>query len=276
MRRSLLDVIAGDGSARRDDRGRCRCPTTRAALTGDVRGVRIGVPRASARGRRRSRPCSTAFEQRRSPSCRPRARRSATSQLPHAAMAIPVYYLVAHRRSELQPRALRRRPLRIARRRPRHVRRDVRPHARRRFGAEVKRRIMIGTYVLSAGLLRRLLSEGAADSHADSARLRRGLRARGCRRLADHADARRSSSASAPTIRCRCTCRTSSPSARPLAGLPAISIPCGLTPGAPAGRPAVDDKSVRRSDAPARRRRHRAPRGVVERATAGLCRVTTP
>ncbi len=40
------------------------------------------------------------------------------------------------------------------------------------FGAEVKRRIMLGTYALSAGLLRRLLRQGPEGPHADPARLR--------------------------------------------------------------------------------------------------------
>ena len=35
------------------------------------------------------------------------------------------------------------------------------------FGAEVKRRIMLGTYALSSGLLRRLLRQGAEGAHAD-------------------------------------------------------------------------------------------------------------
>ena len=44
------------------------------------------------------------------------------------------------------------------------------------FGAEVKRRIMIGTYVLSAGYLRRLFHQGAEGADADQARFRRGVR----------------------------------------------------------------------------------------------------
>jgi aspartyl-tRNA(Asn)/glutamyl-tRNA(Gln) amidotransferase subunit A len=40
------------------------------------------------------------------------------------------------------------------------------------FGTEVKRRIMIGTYVLSAGLLRRLLPPRPEGPHPDQARLR--------------------------------------------------------------------------------------------------------
>ena len=39
------------------------------------------------------------------------------------------------------------------------------------FGAEVKRRVMIGTYVLSAGLLRRLLQPRPQGARADQARL---------------------------------------------------------------------------------------------------------
>jgi aspartyl-tRNA(Asn)/glutamyl-tRNA(Gln) amidotransferase subunit A len=39
------------------------------------------------------------------------------------------------------------------------------------FGREVKRRIMLGTYALSAGYSRRLLRPGAARAHAGGARL---------------------------------------------------------------------------------------------------------
>ena len=53
------------------------------------------------------------------------------------------------------------------------------------FGDEVKRRIMLGTYALSAGLLRRLLRQGAEGPPADRRRLRPGLRAG---RRAAHAD----------------------------------------------------------------------------------------
>ena len=56
------------------------------------------------------------------------------------------------------------------------------------FGPEVKRRIILGTYALSVGLLRRLLRAGAEGAHADRAGLRRGLRAGRRAGLADHAD----------------------------------------------------------------------------------------
>ena len=59
-----------------------------------------------------------------------------------------------------------------------------------RIRPEVKRRIMLGTYVLSAGLLRRVLPEGPAGPHADQGRLRSRVRARRRRRDAHQPDAR--------------------------------------------------------------------------------------
>ena len=58
------------------------------------------------------------------------------------------------------------------------------------FGAEVKRRILLGTFVLSAGLLRRVLPEGAEGPHAHPARLRGRVPRRRRDRVADLADAR--------------------------------------------------------------------------------------
>ena len=119
------------------------------------------------------------------------------------------------------------------------------------FGAEVKRRIMLGTYVLSAGLLRRVLSEGPAGPHADPARLRRRLRTRRRRRHADQPDAARSGSASASPIRCRCTWRTSSRSARTWpACRRSASRAASRASGLP-DRPAADRTAIRRSDAAA-------------------------
>ena len=73
------------------------------------------------------------------------------------------------------------------------------------FGAEVKRRILVGTYVLSHGYydayylkaqqVRRLIADDFARAYA---RVRRD-------HGADRADRRRSRSATRPTTRCRCT-----------------------------------------------------------------------
>ena len=44
------------------------------------------------------------------------------------------------------------------------------------FGAEVKRRILLGTYVLSAGYYDAYYRKAAAGAHADPARLRARVR----------------------------------------------------------------------------------------------------
>ena len=51
-----------------------------------------------------------------------------------------------------------------------------------------------------------------------------------------------------------------------LAGLPAISVPCGFTAERPADRPAADRPALRRGDAAARRRRLRTRYRMVEAA----------
>ena len=76
-------------------------------------------------------------------------------ELPHAGAAIPVYYLVAT--AEASSNLARydgvrygfRAPAEAGARRP--AQRCTRGRARAGFGPEVKRRIMLGTYVLSAG-----------------------------------------------------------------------------------------------------------------------------
>ena len=101
------------------------------------------------------------------------------------------------------------------------------------FGAEVKRRIMLGTYALSAGYY---------DAYYGQAQKVRTLVIRDFEAAFERFDvlvvARRrrpprSGSARRPTTRWRCTCTTSSRSPSNLSGTPAISIPCGLAPGLP-------------------------------------------
>ena len=78
------------------------------------------------------------------------------------------------------------------------------------FGAEVKRRIMLGTYALSSGYYEAYYGTRAEGAHEDRPGLRDRLRAG---RLRRHARPRRrspSSSASAPRTRSRCTCPTTS------------------------------------------------------------------
>jgi aspartyl-tRNA(Asn)/glutamyl-tRNA(Gln) amidotransferase subunit A len=120
-----------------------------AALTGDIRGARIGVP---------SRMLETGVD--------PEIARAFTAamtaltgrgatlvdvDLPHARYAIPVYYLVAT--AEASSNLARYDGVRYGFRAPGSA--ELRTmYARTReigFGPEVKRRIMLGTYVLSAG-----------------------------------------------------------------------------------------------------------------------------
>jgi aspartyl-tRNA(Asn)/glutamyl-tRNA(Gln) amidotransferase subunit A len=142
-----LGVIAGADSADATSAAESVSDYT-AALSGDVRRTRVGVPRALLEGLDPdvSRAIHTALDT--------LARRGATLvdvELPHATHAIAVYYLVAT--AEASSNLARYDGVRYGFRTSRPD--DLRTmYARTRaqgFGAEVKRRIMLGTYVLSAG-----------------------------------------------------------------------------------------------------------------------------
>jgi len=126
-------------------------PDFTAALTGDVTGLRIGVPRGFVtdgvdEGVRRA--FDVALD---------RLKREGASlidvELPHARYAIPVYYLVAT--AEASSNLARYDGVRYGHRASGNGNPGLKEmYSRTRdegFGAEVKRRIMLGTYVLSAG-----------------------------------------------------------------------------------------------------------------------------
>ena len=130
------------------------------------------------------------------------------------------------------------------------------------FGAEVKRRIMLGTYVLSAGYY---------DAYYLKAQQVRTLIRRDYERAFERVDV--VAMPTSPTPAFRLGERVDDPlqmyladvftvSAN-LAGLPAISVPCGFTAGSAADRPAADRPRVRRGDAAPGRRRLRARHVVV-------------
>ena len=205
-------------------------PDYASALTGDLRGARIGVPRTMLEqgvDAEVLRAMSTALE-----AMQARGATLVDVELPHARHAIPVYYLVAT--AEASSNLARYDGVRYG------FRAEVKGqglramYARTReqgFGAEVKRRIMLGTYVLSAGYY---------DAYYLKAQQVRTLI------LRDYEQAFSGSGAvdviampTSPTPAFRIGERVEDPlqmyladvftvSAN-LAGLPAVSVPCGFT-----------------------------------------------
>ena len=124
-------------------------PDYTAALTGDIRGIRIGVPRrfiADGVDEAVLRAFDAALEV-----LRAAGARIVDVELPHAKYAVPVYYLVMT--AEASSNLARYDGVRYG-----HRAADAKTlremYSRTRdegFGPEVKRRIMLGTYVLSAG-----------------------------------------------------------------------------------------------------------------------------
>jgi aspartyl-tRNA(Asn)/glutamyl-tRNA(Gln) amidotransferase subunit A len=146
----MLGVLAGPDPC---DATASRQPVAdyTSALTGDVKGLRVGVPRAFVtngvdQGVRR------AFDE-----ALDRLKREGAAvvdvDLPHARYAIPVYYLVAT--AEASSNLARYDGVRYGHRAKGHEQLSLQQmYSRTRdegFGPEVKRRIMLGTYVLSAG-----------------------------------------------------------------------------------------------------------------------------
>ena len=145
-----LDVLAGPDPADATSSQQA-VPDFTAALTGDVHGLRIGIPRAfvtegvdeDVRG---------AFDE-----ALDTLRRAGATlidiDLPHARYAIPVYYLVAT--AEASSNLARYDGVRYGHRSSASGipgLNDMYSRTRSEgFGAEVKRRIMLGTYLLSAG-----------------------------------------------------------------------------------------------------------------------------
>ena len=144
-----LNVVAGsdraDATSSRD-----AVPDFTAALTGNVAGLRVGVPRAFVTegvDEDVRRTFDTALD-----ALRDAGATVMDIELPHAKHSIPVYYLVAT--AEASSNLARYDGVRYGYRTPdtnaslKDLYRRTRSEG---FGAEVKRRIMLGTYVLSAG-----------------------------------------------------------------------------------------------------------------------------
>jgi aspartyl-tRNA(Asn)/glutamyl-tRNA(Gln) amidotransferase subunit A len=197
------------------------------ALSGDVRGLRIGVPRALLRDGTDP-EVMQAFEQ-----ALDTLRREGAAivdvALPHHHHAVAVYYLVAT--AEASSNLSRYDGVRYGYRAPAEGLAAMYERTRDEgFGAEVKRRIMLGTYVLSAGYY---------DAYYRKAQQVRTL----IRRDWDAAFATTDLIAmpTSPTPAFPLGERVADPLqmyladvftvGASLAGLPAITVPCGLTAG---------------------------------------------
>ncbi len=128
-----------------------RVPDFTASLTGDVKGVRIGVPRAFVTEGVDD-DVRHAFD-RALDALRDAGATLVDVDLPHAKYAIPVYYLIAT--AEASSNLARYDGVKYGYRSPAAKDEGLKAmYSRTRdegFGPEVKRRIMLGTYVLSAG-----------------------------------------------------------------------------------------------------------------------------
>ena len=235
-----LGVLAGDDAADATSAAE-PVPDYVAALTGDVHGTRIGVPRALLEGidAEVSRAIDAALEV-----LRARGATVVDIELPHAKYATPVYYLVST--AEASSNLARYDGVRYG------FRADEGAGTRNQglnamysrtraqaFGPEVKRRIMLGTYVLSAGYY---------DAYYLKAQQARTLILRDYDRAFAAVDV--VAMPTSPTPAVRIGERVSDPvqmylmdvftvSAN-LSGLPAISVPCGFTRGA--GAPNLGDQ----------------------------------
>jgi aspartyl-tRNA(Asn)/glutamyl-tRNA(Gln) amidotransferase subunit A len=202
-----------------------------ARLDGDLSGLRVGVPRELLaagvdRGVREAFDAGLRALEESGAVLRDIA-------LPHASLAIPVYYLVAN--AEASSNLARFDGVRYGTRAESASLHDVYYRSRARFGAEVKRRIMIGTFVLSAGYY---------DAYYVKAQKVRALIRQDYDRA--FADVDTVALPTTPTAAFKLGERTDDPlqmylsdvftAAANLAGLPAISVPCGLTAeGLPVG-----------------------------------------
>jgi aspartyl-tRNA(Asn)/glutamyl-tRNA(Gln) amidotransferase subunit A len=198
-----------------------------AALTGDIRGLRVGVPRRLLEQGVESgmaRALAAALDVLQS-----RGATLVDVELPHAKYAIPVYYLVST--AEASSNLARYDGVRYGLRAgtPGGGLSEMYAATREKgFGAEVKRRIMLGTYVLSAGYY---------DAYYLKAQQVRTLILRDYERAFERVDV--VAMPTSPTSAFKIGERASDPlqmyladvftvSAN-LAGLPAVSVPCGFT-----------------------------------------------
>ena len=224
-----LSVVAGSDPADATTAPE-RVPDFSAALSGNVAGIRIGVPRAFISNGVDAdvlAAVETALDTLRSAGAT-----LVDIELPHAQYAIPAYYMVAM--AEASSNLARYDGVRYGHRADIGAGGTLQEmYSRSRdegFGTEVKRRIMLGTYVLSAGYY---------DAYYLKAQQVRTLLRRDYENAFERVDV--VAMPTSPTPAFRLGEKTDDPlqmyltdiftvSAN-LAGMPAISMPCGLTSG---------------------------------------------
>jgi len=231
-------------------------PDLAAALTGDIKGLRVGVPRTFV-SEGVDADVKAAFDA--ALSVMQAAGASLVDvELPHAPYGVPAYYLVCT--AEASSNLARYDGVKYGYRSPASANGLQAMYTRSRsegFGAEVKRRIMLGTYVLSAGYY---------DAFYLKAQQVRTLLRRDYEQAFERADVIAMPTSPIPPF--GIGEKADDPlqmyladiftvSAN-LAGLPAISIPCGLSEGLPVGlqltaRPFDEVTLLRAADAMERR-----------------------
>jgi aspartyl-tRNA(Asn)/glutamyl-tRNA(Gln) amidotransferase subunit A len=144
---AILEVIAGR-DARDATSADCPVDRYRSASTGDLKGIVIGKPREyfpKTLDPRIAKLCDDALD-----GLRARGAQVRDVSLPHTDLAIPVYYIIAP--AEASSNLARFDGVRYGFRAQANGLREMYESTRTRgFGAEVTRRILLGTYVLSAG-----------------------------------------------------------------------------------------------------------------------------
>ena len=253
MLRSLAGVDPSDStcSAR-------PVPDYERALTGDVKGLRIGVPKEY-------------FVEGMQPEVEKSVRdalanlqkagaRTVEISLPHTSYAVAAYYLVAT--AEASANLARYDGIRYGLRVPAENNIELYEKSRAQgFGAEVKRRIMLGTFALSAGYY---------DAYYLKGQKVRTLIRRDFERAFETCDV--VMAPVAPTTAFKLGEKTDDPLTMylsdiftisvNLAGLPGMSMPCGYDDDGPADRTANHRRAIQRGNHFSRRRRLRETRRI--------------
>ncbi len=225
----ILQVIAGQDaldSTSADE----PVPDYRAALTGDIRGLRLGVPREYfAEGMEGIEPGVEQAVRTAIDVLRDQGVEIVYVSLPHTRYALPTYYIIAP--AEASANLARYDGVRYGRRAAGET---MWEDIERTRGSEVRRRVMLGTYALSAGYY---------DQYYRRAQQVRTLIRRDFQKAFEHVDL--IITPTSPGIAFRIGQNTNDPLAMylndvftlpaSLAGVPGLALPCGFSEGMPVG-----------------------------------------